>query len=89
MLLHFIYDIPANFQQFVDVWNEESQLFQVLNNYVLTAVFLSLPVVALAFVIKKPVYEHENTVQISGATKEDVEHRTRRYEDLIRTLARR
>lgn len=66
MLLHFIYDIPANFQQFIDVWNEESQLFHVLNNYVLTAVFLLLPIAALAFVIKKPVYEYENTVQISG-----------------------
>ncbi|MDD6291706.1 MAG: type II CAAX endopeptidase family protein [Lachnospiraceae bacterium] len=66
MLLHFIYDIPANFQQFVDVWNEEGQLFQVLNNYVLTAVFLLMPIAAFVFVIKKPVYEQENTVQISG-----------------------
>lgn len=60
MLLHFIYDIPANFQQFVDVWNEESQVFNVLDNYVLTAAFVLMLIIALIFVIKKPIYEQEN-----------------------------
>lgn len=60
MLLHFIYDIVANFQQFVDVWNEESQLFNVLNNYVLTAAFILMVIVSLFFVIKKPIYEQVN-----------------------------
>lgn len=60
MLLHFIYDIPANFQQFVDVWNEESQLFNVLNDYILTAVFALMLIASLVFVNKKPVYEQVN-----------------------------
>lgn len=57
MLLHFIYDIPANFQQFVNVWNEENQLFNVLNNYVLITGFILMVIFSLVFVIKKPVYE--------------------------------
>lgn len=57
MLLHFIYDIAANFQQFVDVWNEESPLFYVLNNYVATAGYLLMLIISLVFVLKKPAYE--------------------------------
>lgn len=59
MLLHFIYDIPANFQQFVDVWNEDDPLFCVLNNYVLTTAFVLMLIFTLVFVIKKPVYEED------------------------------
>lgn len=55
MLLHFIYDIVANFQQFVEVWNEDSQLFFVLNNYVLVAAFIAMLIVSVMFVIKKPI----------------------------------
>lgn len=55
MLLHFIYDIVANFQQFVDVWKEDSQLFFVLNNYVLVAAFIAMLIVSVVFVIKKPI----------------------------------
>ena len=60
MLLHFIYDIAANSQQFIDVWKEESRLFNVLNNYVLTAAFGLMLVISFVFVIKKPVYEQSN-----------------------------
>lgn len=60
MLLHFIYDIFANLQHFVEVWNEDSQLFNVLNNYVLVAGFYSMFVVSLIFVLKEPVYEEVN-----------------------------
>lgn len=59
MLLHFIYDIPANFQQFVAAWNEKSQLFYVLNNYVLTTAFILMIIFSFIFVIKKPVYEED------------------------------
>lgn len=59
MLLHFVYDIPANFQQFAAAWNEESRLFYVLNNYVLIAVYILMFIISIVFVIKKPVYEED------------------------------
>lgn len=60
MLLHFLYDIPANFQQFAAAWNEESKLFYVLNNYVLIAIYILMFIISIVFVIKKPVYEKMN-----------------------------
>lgn len=57
MMLHFIYDIAANLQSFVDIWNEGSRLFNVLNNYVLPAGFVLMFLFSLVYVIKSPVYE--------------------------------
>lgn len=58
MLLHFIYDIPANFYSFVDSWDTESNLIIVLDNYGFTVAFILMMIVSFIFVIKKPVYEN-------------------------------
>ena len=39
--------------------------------------------------IRKYERMYRDVYQYYGVTKEDIEHRTKRYEDLIRTLARR
>ena len=58
MLLHFIYDIPANFYSFVDSWDTESNLIIVLDNYGFTVAFILMMIISFIFVIKKPVYEN-------------------------------
>ena len=57
MLLHFIYDIPANLQQFVATWKEDKRLFVVLNNYVGPSAFLLMLIISVVFVVKEPVPE--------------------------------
>lgn len=63
MLLHFVYDIAANFPQFVAVWDEESTLFHVMNDYVSVAVYVCVLISSVIFVWKEPVYGQEDGVQ--------------------------
>lgn len=60
MLLHFIYDIPANFFGYVEIWNYDNKLFKILNNYGFDVGLILIMVISLIFIIKKPVYEHKN-----------------------------
>lgn len=57
MLLHFVYDIAANFQQFVEVWDLENRVYHALNYYVIPAAFAAMFIAAVFVVLKKPVYE--------------------------------
>lgn len=59
MLLHFIYDIFANFPQFAEQWNDASPLFLLVNNCLLPVSFVFMLVVSLIFVFKEPSYRIE------------------------------
>lgn len=59
MLLHFIYDIFANFPQFAEQWNDASPLFLLVNNCLLPVSFVFMLVVSFIFVFKEPSYRIE------------------------------
>ncbi len=53
MLLHFIYDIFANLQSFVEEWNVDNIVFSFLNNYVLTIAFIGMFAGSIFFVCRR------------------------------------
>lgn len=52
MLLHFVYDIAVNFQQFAAVWDLENPVYHVLNFYVLPVSFTGMFIAAIVIVLK-------------------------------------
>lgn len=51
MILHFIYDIPANAMGFIDKWNH-STLFSIMENYVYSILFGIMFILSIIFVLK-------------------------------------
>ncbi len=58
MLLHFVYDIFANMQSFVEEWNMDHTTLLLLADWVMPAVFGIIFVSSIIFIIKKPSYEN-------------------------------